>query len=133
MKTSTKHFCLKGIVKETAKLAVEPAETELPVETAEPSPEKPEKAKEPARRRRNPSGEDYGNRFFGRNELKTRQCVYISRCIHATISEIVRVTSNSDVTVGGYIDSILMEHLEAHKEEITELYNRELEKRNGKN
>ena len=142
----------QGIVKETAKPAVEEAAkptvnkaTKSEVEAAseenaaptpEPPPEKPEKtkeAKEPARRRRNPSGEDYGSRFFGRNEFKTRQCVYISRRIHATISEIVRVTSNSDVTVGGYIDSILMEHLEAHREEITELYNRELEKRNGKN
>lgn len=65
--------------------------------------------------------------------LRTRQCVYISRRIHATISEIVRVTSNSDVTVGGYIDSILTEHLEAHREEITELYNRELEKKNSRN
>ena len=126
----------QGIVKETAKPEVETASEEKAAPTPEPPPEKPEKpkeAKEPARRRRNPSGEDYGSRFFGRNEFKTRQCVYISRRIHATISEIVRVTSNSDVTVGGYIDSILMEHLEAHREEITELYNRELEKRNGKN
>jgi hypothetical protein len=119
----------QGIIKETAK----PAGEEKAAPTPEPPPEKPKEAKEPAKRRRNPSGEDYGSRFFGRNEFKTRQCVYISRRIHATISEIVRVTSNSDVTVGGYIDSILMEHLETHREEITELYNRELERRNGKN
>jgi hypothetical protein len=119
----------QGIVKEAAK----PAGEDKAAPTPDPPPEKPKEAKEPARRRRNPSGEDYGSRFFGRNEFKTRQCVYISRRIHATISEIVRVTSNSDVTVGGYIDSILMEHLETHREEITELYNRELERRNGKN
>ena len=129
----------QGIVKETTKPAVATVEAtseETSAPTPEPpseKPEKPKEAKEPARRRRNPSGEDYGSRFFGRNEFKTRQCVYISRRIHATISEIVRVTSNSDVTVGGYIDSILMEHLEAHREEITELYNRELERRNSKN
>jgi hypothetical protein len=123
----------QGIVKEAAKPAAETAGEEKAAPTPEPPPEKPKEAKEPARRRRNPSGEDYGSRFFGRNEFKTRQCVYISRRIHATISEIVRVTSNSDVTVGGYIDSILMEHLETHREEITELYNRELERRNGKN
>jgi hypothetical protein len=123
----------QGIVKEAAKPAVETANEEKAVPTPEPPPEKPKEAKEPSRRRRNASGEDYGSRFFGRNEFKTRQCVYISRRIHATISEIVRVSSNSDVTVGGYIDSILMEHLETHREEITELYNRELERRNGKN
>jgi hypothetical protein len=122
----------QGIVKE-AKPAAETAGEEKAAPTPEPPPEKPKETKEPARRRRNPSGEDYGSRFFGRNEFKTRQCVYISWRIHATISEIVRVTSNSDVTVGGYIDSILMEHLEAHREEITELYNRELERRNGRN
>jgi hypothetical protein len=123
----------QGIVKEAAKPAVETAGEKKAAPMPEPPPEKPKEAKEPARRRRNPSGEDYGSRFFGRKEFKTRQCVYISRRIHATISEIVRVTSNSDVTVGGYIDSILMEHLETHREEITELYNRELERRNGKN
>jgi hypothetical protein len=123
----------QGIVKETAKPAVETANEKTAVPTPEPSSEKPKEAKEPAKRRRNSSNEDYGSRFFGRNEFKSRQCVYISQRIHATISEIVRVTSNSDVTVGGYIDSILMEHLETHREEITDLYNRELEKRNGRN
>jgi hypothetical protein len=53
--------------------------------------------------------------------------------LHATLSEIVRVISDRDVTVGGYIDSILPEHLETHRDEITELYNREPEKKNGKN
>jgi hypothetical protein len=129
----------QGIAKETAKPAVEAAENGKSVELPEPLPEKPKEgketkeAKETGRRRRNSSNADYGSQFLQRNEFKTRQCVYISQRIHATISEIVRVTSNSDVTVGGYIDSILMEHLETHREEITELYNRELEKRNGKN
>jgi hypothetical protein len=41
--------------------------------------------------------------------------------------------SDRDVTVGGYIDSILLEHLETHRDEITELYNSELEKKNRRN
>jgi hypothetical protein len=102
-------------------------------EAPEPVPEKPKEGKEPGRRKRNSSNADYGNLFLQRNEFKARQCVYISQRIHTTISEIVRVISDRDITVGGYIDSILMEHLETHKEEITELYNRELEKKNGKN
>ena len=36
--------------------------------------------------------------------------------------------SEKEVTVGGYIDNILMEHLETHKDEITELYQRQLKK-----
>jgi hypothetical protein len=51
--------------------------------------------------------------------------VYISQRIHATISEIVRVIADKDVTVGGYIDNVLIQHLEAHKDEINDLYKRE--------
>jgi hypothetical protein len=123
----------QGIVKEAAKPAPEPAETEKAVESVEPAPEKPREAKEPGRRRRNQGNADYGSQFLVRNEFKTRQCVYISQRIHATISEIVRVISDRDVTVGGYIDSILLEHLETHRDEITDLYNRELEKKNRRN
>jgi hypothetical protein len=46
--------------------------------------------------------------------------------------EITQVVSNRGITVGGYIDSILMEHLETHKDEIIELYNRELAKRSSR-
>jgi hypothetical protein len=123
----------QGIVKEPAKPAPEPAETEKTIESVEPAPEKPKEAKESGRRRRNQGNADYGSQFLVRNEFKTRQCVYISQRIHATISEIVRVISDRDVTVGGYIDSILLEHLETHRDEITELYNRELEKKNRRN
>jgi len=67
----------------------------------------------------------YATLFLQRNEFKARQCVYISQRIHATISEIVRVIADRDVTVGGYIDNVLVQHLEAHKDEINDLYKRE--------
>lgn len=101
-------------------------------ETPEHVPEKPKEGKDPARRKRN-TGIDYTSLFLQKNGFKTRQCVYISQRIHATISEIVRVISDRDVTVGGYIDSILTEHLETHRDEIIELYNRELSRKTGKN
>ena len=82
----------------------------------------PEKPKETRRRR---SQADYSSIFLQRNELKERSCVYISKRIHNTISEIVRCIANRDVTVGGYIDSVLLQHLEAHKDEINELYKKE--------
>jgi len=82
----------------------------------------PEKPKE-TRRKRNQV--DYSSIFLQRNELKERSCVYISKRIHNTISEIVRCIASRDVTVGGYIDSVLLQHLEAHKEEINELYKKE--------
>jgi len=103
-----------------AKETVEPPRQE----ETEPAPEKPKETKEPSRRKRN-ANVDYSSLFLQRNELKARQCVYISQRIHATISEIVRVIADRDVTVGGYIDNVLIQHLEAHKDEINSLYKQE--------
>jgi hypothetical protein len=100
---------------------VSPPETEQP-ETSE----QLEKPKEQVRRKR--GNIDYSDKFLGRNELKARSCVYISQKAHSTITKIVKMISDKDITVGGYIDNILMEHLETHKDEITELYQRELKK-----
>lgn len=70
---------------------------------------------------------EYGEKFLKRNELKTRQCVYISQQIHAVISRLVHVIADKDITVGGYIDTVLAEHLERHKDEINELYRQKRE------
>ena len=70
---------------------------------------------------------EYGEKFLKRNELKTLQCVYISGQIHAVISRLVHVIADKDITVGGYIDTVLAEHLERHKEEINELYRQKRE------
>jgi len=82
-------------------------------------------AKEPARRKR--GNVDYSSTFLQHNELKSRATVYISQHIHAKISKIVRVIADKDVTVGGYIDNVLLQHLDVHKDEINDLYKRERE------
>jgi len=116
---------------ETVKIGETGTTTPLPPETTEPVAEKPKEAKEPSRRKKTVNA-DYSSLFLQSREFKARQCVYISQRIHATISEIVKVISDREITVGGYIDSILTEHLEAHRDEITELYNSELSKKSGK-
>ena len=68
---------------------------------------------------------DYSSIFLKTKDLNGRQCVYISKEVHATITEIVRVIADRDVTVGGYIDNVLLQHLETHKDEINNLYKRE--------
>lgn len=70
---------------------------------------------------------EYGEKFLKRNELKTRQCVYISQQIHTVISRLVHVIADKDITVGGYIDTVLAEHLKRHKDEINELYRQKRE------
>ena len=107
----------------------EVAETADAVEAAEDREQPPARAKEnrePGKGRKRGQSE-YGEKFLKRNELKTRQCVYISGQIHAVISRLVRVIADKDITVGGYIDTVLAEHLESHKDEINELYRQKRE------
>ena len=109
---------LLSSIKEKVVAPVRPAEQSIP----ENDPGKTKEQKD-SRRKRNPV--DYSATFLQKNEIKTRQCVYISQRIHATISEIVRVIADKEVSVGGYIDNVLLQHLEAHKEEINELYKKD--------
>lgn len=60
------------------------------------------------------------------NEIKTRQCVYISRDIQQKIAKIVNVLSNGEASIGGYIDNVLSEHLKEHRAEINELYHQQI-------
>ena len=71
-------------------------ETEPPP-TASPSREKVQK--DIARRKR--QEDDYSGLFLRRNEIKTRQCVYISRDVHSKILKIVNDIAGREISVGG--------------------------------
>ena len=86
-----------------------------------------EKADITQRKSTKASPESYDAAFLKRNEIKTRQCVYISREIHKRISRIVSVLAKHELTVGGYIDLILERHLEENHEEINELLRKEID------
>ena len=109
---------LLSSIKEKVVAPIQPAEQSI----QEIDPGKNREQKD-SRRKRTAVG--YSATFLQKNEIKTRQCVYISQRIHATISEIVRVIADKDVSVGGYIDNVLLQHLEANKEEINELYKKD--------
>ena len=68
---------------------------------------------------------DYGQTFLKGHELKTRKCVYISAEAHGIVSKIVNTIADKGITVGGYIDTVLMRHFEENKEEINSLYRRD--------
>ena len=84
----------------------------------------PEKKSQPIQSKKSVG---YGEKYLKRNELKTRQCVYISQQVHTVISRLVHIIADKDITVGGYIDTVLMEHLEKHKDEINEMYRQKRE------
>ena len=75
---------------------------------------------EPAKRKK----PDYGSTFLRRNEVKLRHCVYISKEAHSIVSKIVNTIADKEITVGGYIDTVLMRHFEENKDEINDLYRR---------
>ena len=85
-----------------------------------------EKAQREGNRRKKPE-EDYNAMFLRRNEIKTRQCVYISRDVHGKILKIVNDIAGGVISVGGYVDTVLRQHLEQHKERINELYKKQRE------
>lgn len=102
------------------------ADAKVSAPEAERPPARAKENREPGKGRKRGQSE-YGEKFLKRNELKTRQCVYISGQIHAVISRLVHVIADKDITVGGYIDTVLAEHLESHKDEINELYRQKRE------
>lgn len=107
-----------------------PAPEEESVPETEPPPvqytakEKPQR--DTVRRKR--QEDDYSGLFLRRNEIKTRQCVYISRDVHSKILKIVNDIAGREISVGGYVDTVLRQHLEQHKEKINELYKKQPEK-----
>ena len=105
------------------------APTEEDTAAPEPPPVQPvtrEKAQRESGRRKR-QDEDYNELFLRRNEIKTRQCVYISRDVHGKILRIVNDIAGGEISVGGYVDTVLRQHLEQHKERINELYKKQRE------
>ena len=118
---------LDGTSRPTQEVPVAPAGESTAV--PEPPPAPPvtrEKAQRDGIRRKRPE-EDYNELFLRRNEIKTRQCVYISRDVHGKILKIVNDIAGGDISVGGYVDTVLRRHLEQHKERINELYKKQRE------
>jgi hypothetical protein len=64
----------------------------------------------------------YKEKFICRNEIKKRDCVYISHDIHSKIMKLTKAMDNQKVTIGGYVDTVLREHLKEYKDEINNLY-----------
>ena len=78
----------------------------------------------PASSPRKKQGGNYKSIFLNSKELKNRQCVYIGADLHEKILAIVKEIADKSMTVGAFIDTILRQHLEDHKDEINNLYRR---------
>lgn len=74
--------------------------------------------------------DNYSAVFIKPKRIRQRQCVYISQDIHADISRIVHLLAigGTQISVGGFIDNILSEHMEKHKDIIADLCQKQLGK-----
>ena len=75
----------------------------------------------PRRERRKADKGDYESLFICRNTLKNRKTIYIAKELQDTLAEIVMSMRNRDVTIGIYVENIILHHLETYKDEINRL------------
>lgn len=67
----------------------------------------------------------YEQQYLKPVEIDRRGCVYISKRNHDILSSLIRSINQKGLTIGGYIDNVITEHLEKHKAEINHIYRRE--------
>ncbi len=79
------------------------------------------KSKESPTRKRN-AQTDYRKTYFGKVDLSDRQSIYISRNTHLTLFNVVNMIGGHKATISSYVENIILQHLESHKEEINNLY-----------
>ena len=79
-------------------------------------------------RRKNTSKGDYISLFMHRNDLYDRKAIYISKELQDKLSEIVLFIRKREMTLGMYVENILLKHLEDYKEEINRLSEKNFKK-----
>lgn len=90
--------------------------------------EQPEEVKEsppPAvvrTRRRKEQPEGYREAYFRRVDFADRQPLYITRSTHEKLMLIVNIIGGRKATISSYVENILLQHLEIHREEINRLF-----------
>ena len=72
-------------------------------------------------RRKHTAKGDYISLFMHRNDLYDRKAIYISKELQDKLSEIVLFIRKREMTLGMYVENILLKHLEDYKEEINRL------------
>jgi hypothetical protein len=92
------------------------------VAAPEPAEEKP---KESGRRKRGP---DYESLFLSRNEIRTRQGLYIGRDNYETLQTLVRSIRSERLSVSGLVDNIIRHHIETYEDEINRIYEENIRK-----
>jgi hypothetical protein len=93
------------------------------VEEKQPEQETPElPAPAPIRRKRREQVGDYTETYFRRIDFADRQPLYITRATHERLMLIVNIIGGRKATISSYVENILLQHLDSHREEIGRLF-----------
>jgi len=85
------------------------------------------KMKEAAKRRRTEQT-DYREIYFERVDFTDRQPLWLTRKTHLILLKVVYVIGGHKATLSSYVENIIRQHLESHKEEINDLYENKFKK-----
>lgn len=114
------------LVREPDKLPA--TDSEEPPETDNVTVDAPAVAKKVyTRRKKREEPEGYAERFLIDDRIKNRVSTCISRDVYDRIRKFLPLIA-PDVALTSYLNNIVADHLEQHWDEISELYNVELEK-----
>ena len=75
----------------------------------------------PAKRKRN-QAVDYESLFLSRNEIRTRQGLYIDRENYEVLQTLVHAIRSERLSVSGLVDNIIRHHIELYGDEINRIY-----------
>jgi hypothetical protein len=76
----------------------------------------------PTRRKRKEQPEGYRENYFRRVDFTDRQPLYITRSTHEKLMLIVNIIGGRKATISSYVENILLQHLDNHREEISRLF-----------
>ena len=85
------------------------------------------KIKESQKRKRTEQS-DYRETYFDKVDLTDRQSLYITRETHLTLLSIVNVIGGHKANISSFVENIILQHLESHKDEINNLYENKFKK-----
>jgi len=120
---------LGRVKKEPPKTVAEQPSKEEPEVETKPETELPVQPKEPVKQtRKKREAHDYESLFLERKASVDRRQTYIDADLYKKISSFLPVIAGHQLTITGYVNNILAHHLEQHKEDINELYERKSKK-----
>jgi len=71
---------------------------------------------------------DFCETYFKKVDITDRQSLYIAKEPHSILLTVVNMIGGRKSTLSSYVENIILQHLESHKEEINELYENEFKR-----